>query len=188
MEVTIVDAETVRRYAKETLPPQEKTLVEETLLDDDRARALVEAETVEAPAHLSGGARKKAKQALKTCSKAVACYEMLAKSGSMPTVRQFAKSRFSERWALLEEIRNALPAKDRNVIQSVNVSAANEGEPNATKKAIEQATAQDTRLVSRLYDAFWEKASPLWKAKIAKRIAEIHDDKTRICWLANAFA
>lgn len=188
MEVTIVNAETVRCYARQTLPPQDNTLVEEILLDDDRARALVEEETVDAPALLSGRARKKAKEALSACSEAVACYELLAKSGSAPTVRQFASSRFSKRWALLDEIRNALPAQDRNVIQTVTISTAEKSEPDATKTAFEQATAQDAHLVSRLYDAFWEKASPLWKAQIAKRIAEIHDDKSRIRWLTSAFA
>ncbi|MEM8771300.1 MAG: hypothetical protein AAGD92_06600 [Pseudomonadota bacterium] len=186
MEITIVDADTVRLYAKEKLPSAEKTLVEETLLDDDRARALVEEEVDEDASNLlSGKARNKAKKALLACPQSVACYEMLANVDGPPTVQQFAQSQFSKRWALLSEIREALPAEDRSAIQSLRTPVPN---IHKAEKAVKEATMQDAHLLDRLHDAFWEKACPLWKARIAKRIAEIHDDKARISWLTNAFA
>ena len=41
-EITIINAETVRQYARGGLNAEDRAMVEEILLDDDRARELVE--------------------------------------------------------------------------------------------------------------------------------------------------
>ena len=186
-EITIINAETVRQYARGGLNAEDRAMVEEILLDDDRARELVESgaptDNIEP---LFGLALEYARSAMESCGKSVAYYEMLAQLGEPATVKEYAQSRFGSRWAMLDDIRAAIPPNKRGLVEFVHVQPS--GANRSPTALIAAANEEDNRLLTQLSAAFRVVAPPLWKARIAKHITQIERDKTKVAWLTSAFA
>lgn len=187
IELSIVMASDVRRYAKgELLPRQQREAVEQALIDDDRARRLVintiPAENVlrdipETTSLLLGNS-------LKACVKSIRAYEDLLMPRHLPeTVARLATIRHHARKSMFADIARHCLNLSQEDCDFGYVSMPAEKKRTALEDAIGAAAIHDRKLLSRLSEAYAAPAAPFLKAEMAAWISEIHEDTTRIAWL-----
>lgn len=180
IEITILSAADMQRYAQGALSGEEEQLAEGALLDDERARKLVLDTNAPQPEPLSAKSIKLIKDCARACEKAVVKYEDLSRNADSETVRKFAGVRFSERWKLLSDI---LRVTQRDTQKSLHISPASSEKPSSAE-ALRQAAKKDLALEQALESAFHASTAPKWKAKIAEWLAVLVYDKDRVAWLS----
>ncbi len=187
LEVIIVSVSDVRDYAENQLPKDQHEVIEDTLLDDDRARRVVHehAEPLESQPvaeDLSAELRK----ALKVCQECVVNYELLSRASAPETVVRFGASRFTERWKLLAEMLRAIETS-RVGAPMVATLDGQDGDDLAMENIVNAASERDFELAEVLHEAFEVTQTPAWKAQIAEWISNIRSDIGQISWLKSAF-
>ena len=189
VEVNIVSSAVIKKYAHDDLQDDSIDIVEQTLLDDERAREVV---TAEAPPPTPELLNCEAKQALRDCAdlcqETVVRYETLSRKDGPETIVGFAESRFGARWQMLYEMKK-LSEEENAESDSVSViNGAPIPEDESLRVAVNTAVEKDNLLEQKLVSAFDLTAAPSWKAKIADWAARVQADRSRIAWLQSAFA
>lgn len=185
LEVTIISEAAVREYAQSNGEFGEKTLIDETLIQDDRARRVVRKHSKSLHDQpVSDDLSEHLKAGLNNCQNTVVGYELLSRTAVPPTIAQFATSRFEQRWRLLNEIRQALPSAN----DDINVDILEASENTEESLQIIKATAKrDEQLAGTLREALDVADLPAWKAQIAEWISNVESDLGQISWLSNGF-
>ena len=184
LEVTVVSEALVRAYARRELSGADRVAVKQTILEDDLARKVVheEASAIDkdaAPADLAHALT----EARNACRRAVVGYERLSQLDLYETVKEFAASRFAQRWTLLGSLTQSLKSESEP-IEIIDI-AEPAGEISVDD-AIRRAAARDINLARSLKKAFDISAAPGWSARIADWIASVEADMERIVWLKSA--
>lgn len=187
IELRILTETDVRDYAENRLPAEDHEAVEETLLEDDRARRLVNrhAEPIE-DLPIASEFRDRLRNVLRNCRGCIVSYELLSRAEGPETLVKFGTSRFSERWRLLDDVaRVAEPRQDNN-------AAALKIHGNPIEKVdvadiVNVAREHDFLLAEALHEAFEATKTPGWKAQIAEWISAVRNDIGEILWLKSAF-
>lgn len=185
VELNIIAASDVRRYAADVLLPQPKReAVEHVLLDDDRARNLVVKVSKRCPKSMSRQFEVKLRQACNAGMNAVNAYYALAgMNDASSRTRAFAASRIRSRKSLLQSLGKLLPQEQA---ASLNVQARSISGLNSTQHShadlAERIAELDRLFVRALRACFNAPSHPYYKAKIASLIAVIENEHDRIHW------
>ena len=99
MELGIVTANDVNRYVENSLSESGRKVIEQTLLDDERARQLVieKSDKDEAPP-LAEDAVEKLASTVEVCQQCLVGYEVLQSGDGPAPFLDFAADRFVKRW------------------------------------------------------------------------------------------
>lgn len=188
-ELTIVAAETVRRYADGDLPADMRKLVEATLLDDARARRLVIERAIKTRANaLSRRAAGHLERCVNACAAASKAYSGLYQSADVLTVRQAAAARARSRDALLTDMRRHFRAEFMEQACSGRAPPEKDGKTPPAATLLNRAETLDEELMRALMNAFEASIEPVWKARIARWIAYLKTDSCDIMWLDVVFS
>lgn len=187
IELLIVTESAVRDYAESQLPEEDHEAIEDTLLEDDRARRLVDRHAPSiASQPVAEDLQRCLLDALSSCQGCVATYELLSRVPGPETLAKFARSRFSARWKLLHEMAGITKA-----YRGRKASVFNINDKPAEKVSVEDivfiARENDILLAEALHEAFEATQIPAWKAQLAEWISAIRDDMGQIFWLKSAF-
>ncbi len=181
MELGFVSTSDVKRYAENSLPERRHKAIEQTLLDDERARQLViektGADNIPSPSAITA---EKLALSVDACQKCLVRYEMIAAGDGTAPLQAFAADRFVKRWSLLQTIRQLL-VEDAGASNAIGEFQENAGEPHAIGDLdVDQIIHNDSILAARLRAAFDAASVPFWKARLAGWIATIDNDIFRL--------
>ncbi|MEO1135293.1 MAG: hypothetical protein AAFW68_01620 [Pseudomonadota bacterium] len=187
VELRILTETDVRDYAENRLPAEDYSAVEETLLEDDRARRLVNLHA--APIQglpVAGEFKDRLRDVLRSCRGCIVSYELLSRAKGPETLKKFGASRFSERWRLLDEVARVAEPGQENHAAALKVHG-NPIEKVGVADMVNVAREHDFLLAEALHEAFEATKTPGWKAQIAEWISAVRNDIGEILWLKSAF-
>lgn len=188
VEVCIVTADIVRRYAHGSLPSSLCGEVDDLLLQDERARDLVRALAPRAGrSKPPQPAANKIGESRDACAALVDIYQTLRNEAAPPTVRQFADLQSSTFQSLLADMRQTFSAAPAAVSGVQTVGLENAAQPSIWALLM-RAGAAETRLSEALCAAYRSPLlRPFWKAQIAAWISRVEAAHCEIIWLDLVF-
>jgi hypothetical protein len=185
IELTIVEALDVRRYAKEVLLAQPlRENVERALIEDDRARAVVEqfsdAPTAKGAACLVTLLREAYDDGARTIS---AYYSTARRKDLSLRTKAFVVGRLSLRKELVRKIADLMSTAMPDSQYLTPFSAADGMCDFAIRNDVhDQLEAADRRFLQALRTCFEAPSSPHYKAKLADIIAALENERAHIRW------
>lgn len=183
IELNIVAASDVRRYAADILLPQPKReAVEHVLLDDDRARDLVVQVSKRFPKNMTRQLEAKSRQACKAGMDAVnAYYALIRTNGACSRTRTLAACRIHLRKSLLQSLQSLLPHSEAAAINSESVSSSVLA-GKSERFLPEEVAKLDFLFIRALRACFHAPSHPYYKAKFANFIAVMNNEYEQIHW------
>lgn len=187
VEVCILTADVVRRYARGELPSNLCMEVEEMLLDDDRARRLVRAlAPPNAGAELPRLTADNIGAAEDACAALVHICQVLRDKASALTLRQFARLQLLHAEGILADMRRSYSRTP------AAASAARSGQSGKTAgltpwALLARAGRAERMLSNALRAAYRSPSPPFWKARLAAWISRVEIAHCDIAWLDLVF-
>ena len=185
VELGIVAAKDVQRYAEESLPDAKRPAIERALLDDDRARQLVikNAGNDDVPPPSAATAQKLA-LSVNACQQCIMEYEIMKSGDGFGPLLDLVADRFVKRWSLLKRVLQSL---DESADELADFQKPADTPSEISSDAPERVIQQDSILSRTLQEAFDAASTPIWKARIADWIAAIDDDIFRLMRLKRVY-